>query len=108
MISLNPFQLIAGNPTGQVECLEGNTCDTGLPNVSAGAAQLDQILQILFAVLAVVSVLVIVLAGVRFIADADNPQETAKARKTIIYALAGLVIAISGQLIVVFVLDRIG
>lgn len=93
--------------TAQVNCLRGQVCDTGLPTIAANSSQLQVILQLLFGVLAVIAVIVITIAGLRFIFESTNPQETARARNTIIYAVIGLVIALSGEAIVSFVLDRL-
>ena len=108
------FRRFAGETTGSADCnLTGQVsggrfeCDTGLPNVAAGGVQFQQILQILFGVLAVVSVLMIVLAGIRMMSDGNNPQEVAKARNTIIYAVAGLVIAVTAEFIIAFLLNRL-
>ncbi|MDB5184876.1 MAG: hypothetical protein JWN38_684 [Candidatus Saccharibacteria bacterium] len=82
-------------------------CNTNLPNVNATSVQLHEILQIIFGILAAVAVLMIAVAGLRMIADANNPQQIAKARNTIIYSAVGLVIAISAELIVTFVASRL-
>ena len=93
--------------TANVVCLSGQVCDTGLPMVAANSSQLQGFLQILFGVLAAVAVLIITIAGLRFIFESTNPQETARARNTIIYAVLGLIIALSGEAIVSFVLGRL-
>lgn len=53
------------------------------------------------------SVIVIIIAGLRLTLGGSNPESVSKARNTIIYAIAGVVIAASAQLIVIFVLDRL-
>lgn len=94
----------------KVNCLEGkedaNLCDPGLPVIGANSANVQTLLAVLFGVLAVICVIMITLGGIRFITESTNPQETAKARNTIIYAAIGLAIAISAQVIVAFVLNR--
>ncbi len=94
--------------TAKVECLDAANCDTGLPTIAASQANLQSILQIVFGIIAVVAVVIIVIwGGLRLITEGSNPQQAAKARNTIIYATAGLVIALSGELIVSFVLNRL-
>ncbi len=53
------------------------------------------------------AVIMIIIAGLRFIFSNGNPESTAAARNTAIYALVGLVVAVSAQLIVVFVLSKL-
>ena len=104
---LSLLSLFSTEATAKVHCLQQEVCDTGLPIVAANSGQLQTILQLLFGVLAIVAVIVITVAGLRFIFESGNPQETARARNTIIYAVLGLIIAISGEIIVSFVLDKL-
>lgn len=94
--------------SSSVNCLQasGEACETGLPVVAASSSTVQIFLQILFGVLAVVAVVIITIAGIRFMIESTNPQETARARNTIVFAVIGLLVAISGQVIVSFVLDQ--
>ncbi len=82
-------------------------CETGLPQVGAGTDQIQQILSIVFGIIAALAVLMIVIAGFRLIITEANPQEVAKARSTIIYALVGLVVALAAEAIVALVLGKV-
>jgi hypothetical protein len=89
-------------------CGDGTTdCDTGLQKVDLGSGQLHQVLTIVFGALAALSVLMIVISGLRFITAQGEPAEIAKARKTIIYSVAGLAISVSAEVIVAFVLGKV-
>ena len=98
---------LLGDTTAKVQCFETQVCDSGLPVVAASSGQLHLVLQLLFGILAVIAVLIVTIAGLRFIFESTNPQEIARARNTIIYAAIGLVIALSGEVIVSFVLGRL-
>ncbi|HUS25864.1 MAG TPA: hypothetical protein VMY99_00775 [Nevskiaceae bacterium] len=98
------LQLVA---TAQARCGSGSQCDTGLPKVSANTANLQVILQLVFGIIGVLAVILIVLAGLRFITADGDPQEIAKARQTIVYALVGLAIALSAEAIVTFAIRGI-
>ena len=84
----------------------GSQC-TGLPTVSAGPAQLGQITGVVFGIVAAISVLMIVISGVKFVASNGNPESVSRARNTIIYAVVGLVVALSAEAIVAFGLKYI-
>jgi uncharacterized membrane protein YidH (DUF202 family) len=106
--------LYLSTQTSDVNCLNGedstdksNLCQTDLPVIGANTANVQTMLQLLFGILAVIAVIMITLGGIRFITESTNPQETTKARNTIVYAAVGLAIAISGQIIVTFVLNRV-
>jgi heme O synthase-like polyprenyltransferase len=65
------------------------------------------VLNIVFGVIAAVAVLVIVIAGLQFILSRGEPQKTATARNTIIYASIGLALAFFAFAIVRFVLGEL-
>ena len=88
-------------------CPQGADCDTGLPTVNAGPDQLQHILQLAFGIIAAVAVLFVVIGGLRLVISEGNPQDTAKARNTIIYAVVGLIIAVSAEGFVTFILGRL-
>ena len=85
----------------------GAGCSTGLPQVQATSTQLHVILQIVFGVIAALSVLFVVIGGLRFIVSEGDPQDTSKARSTIVYALVGLLISLVAEAIVSFVLSKL-
>lgn len=85
----------------------GLQCDTGLPSVNAGHAQLQQILQIVLGIFGAIAVLMIVIAGLKFVTSAGNPQAAGKARNTILYAIIGLLVIIASEAIVSFVLGKV-
>ena len=81
--------------------------ETGLPKVGAGSGQIQDILQIALAVVGALAVLMIVIAGMRYITAQGNAQESAKAKSTIIYALVGLLIVMVAEAIVTLVLGKL-
>lgn len=101
--TINLFIIAAG----QAACGAGQNCDTGLPVVRTGTGQLQTVLQVIFAIAAALAVLMIVVAGFRFITAQGNSQEVGKAKATIIYALVGLLVAITAQAIVALTLDNL-
>lgn len=62
---------------------------------------------VVFTALGIVSVLVIVYAGIRLTLARGNPDAIGKLRSTLIYASIGLVIAISASLIISFVVGGV-
>ena len=83
------------------------SCDTHIPKVPASLDNLQTILQIVFAVIGAVALVFIILAGLQFVTSQGDPNSAAKARQTAIYAVIGLVVALSAEVIVTFVLGRI-
>lgn len=85
----------------------GNNCLTGLPVVDASSVQLQQILQIVLGIFGAIAVLIIVIAGLKFVTSAGNPQSASKARSTILYAIIGLIVISAAEVIVSFVLGKV-
>jgi hypothetical protein len=79
----------------------------GLPQAGADPSAIQTILSITFGILGAFAFLMIVIAGLRYMVAAGDPQKTAQARNTIVFALVGLAIAISAQVIVAFVVKRV-
>lgn len=97
-----PIDIVAGacNTAGQI-------CLNGLPQTAADNSTVESILTIAIRIIAVLSVLFIVIGGVRYVLSQGDPSAITKAKSTIVYAVIGLVIAILAQAIVVFVIDGI-
>ncbi len=81
-----------------------------LPNKDITEASLSttiaNVLTVVFGTLGAISVLIIVIAGFQYILSSGDPAKTAKAKNTILYAVIGLVVAVSAGAIVNFVLRR--
>jgi len=77
-----------------------------IPQTSLSSGGLHSALQIVFAIAGGVALLIIIVAGLRFVLSQGDPQNVSKARNTIIYAVIGLIICIAAFSIVTFVLDR--
>jgi len=73
----------------------------------SGSGKITELLNYSFGVLAAISFLVIVIAGVQFILSSGEPQKVNTARNAIIYAAIGLVISLLAMVIVSFVLAKV-
>ncbi|HET7827355.1 MAG TPA: hypothetical protein VFK97_00610 [Candidatus Saccharimonadales bacterium] len=62
----------------------------------------------LFVALGAISVLMIVIAGLRYIFARGNPESTAQAKNMIQYSVTGLIIAALAAAIVNVVLNKVG
>jgi uncharacterized membrane protein YidH (DUF202 family) len=87
--------------------LPGKVDTCSLPQIDAGSGRLQVILSTFFAILAAAALLVVVIAGLRYVNSAGDPNTMSKTKNTIIYASVGLVVAMSGFAIVNFVLNNL-
>jgi hypothetical protein len=79
-----------------------------LPHTAANKDSITSIREILFAIIGAMALLVIVVSGFRYIVSDGDAQKTVKARNGVIYALVGLVIAVTANAIVAFIVKRVG
>lgn len=101
------YLLLLGDTPSQAACGGNNSCDIGLPKVTANGGQVNNLLAIVFGAFTAIAVLMLVIAGLRFVTAQGDANEIAKARKTIIYAVVGLVISLSAEAFVAFVLGKV-
>ncbi len=87
--------------------LGGDPNSIGIPETPATPAKLGAILIYVFAIIAAVSFLVIVIAGFKYVISIGDPQKIVTARKTITYAIVGLIVSLSATAIVAFVIGQV-
>jgi len=90
-------------PTSPV-CIERNKTEN--PIVGANGI-LTRVIQIFIYFVSVASVIVIILAGLRFITAQGDPNSVSTAKKSIFYAIVGLLVAVLAQIMVLFVLNKL-
>lgn len=104
--------VLALDAKGSVQCgvnqVSGKTDCAGPGNGSTSIGSLlTKIIEIVSLLVGAIAVLMIIIGGFRYVTSAGSDSATAAARKTIIYALVGLVVAATAQIIVHFVLNNI-
>ncbi len=80
---------------------------TNIPKASLSSDNVKGALQIVFGLAGGIALLIVALAGLKYTLSRGNPQETAKAKDTIIYAIVGLLISLFAFSIVTFVIGRV-
>ena len=102
----NPYH---GN--GLDECLtDAEAAKQTAENVGGGISikrVLEVALYLLSFVAGVIAVVMIIIAGLRYITSQGSSEATAGARNTIIYAVIGIAVVVLSQVIVRFVVSRI-
>lgn len=78
-----------------------------LPQPALTDGSIRTVLQIVFGFAGAVAVLIIVIAGFQYVLSQGDPQRTAKAKNTVIYAIVGLFVCIFSFAIVRFVIGRV-
>jgi predicted signal transduction protein with EAL and GGDEF domain len=79
---------------------------SGLPNPNTANTEND-IVTLVFQISASIAVLMVVVGGFRYIIARGDPNATASARNTILYAIVGLVVVMAAYSIVTFVVKGI-
>lgn len=83
---------------------EVNISDS-LPNVSADSDRIQTAVSIVFGIMGAVAVLIIVIAGIKFIISRGDPQAIATARRAILYSVIGLIVLVLAFSIVSFTIN---
>lgn len=84
-----------------------DSSDVGLPEVSANQNQLQNILAVVFGIAAALAVLTIIISAINFASAGSDREKISRSKNAIIFALIGLIIAVSAEIIVLTVLDRL-
>ncbi len=82
-----------------IEGMSGETDITGV---------ILKIIEIILNVILVIAVLFLIIAGVRLIVSSGDEGEKDKAKQTIIYVIAGIVVIVFARALVIFVADAFG
>ena len=90
-------------------CTNANAiCLNSLPKTAADGSTVQTIIEIAIGITAALSVLFVAIGGLRYILSQGEPQAVSKAKSTIIYALIGVAVAVSAQILVIFIANGVG
>jgi uncharacterized membrane protein len=113
-----PFAALADNPAKSaaqcgVNAAAGvnNVAESDCPAPGNGALNIGdlikRIINILTMLVGAVAVVMLIVAGFRYVTSAGSDAGTAAAKKTIIYAIVGLIVVALAQVIVHFVINNV-
>ncbi len=91
-----------GKLNAQDECVDSNG-----KSLNEVTYTLRNVVNLLLYVAGIIAVVIIVIAGFRFVTSNGDAAQVSKAKNTIIYALVGLVVAVMSYAIVNFILENI-
>jgi hypothetical protein len=94
-----------GSSSCTVKDANGNST-TGTPKQCLDNT-IGTVVNILSSLVGVLAVIMIIIAGFRYVTSGGNNEAVGKAKNTILYAVIGLVVVASAQLIVRFVLKSV-
>ncbi len=78
-----------------------------LPSPAADSLAISTVLQIVFAFAGSIALLMVVIGGFRYIVAHGDPNSVSQARKTILYAVIGLLVCMAAYSIVLFVIKGV-
>lgn len=102
----SPLKCDAVSGINQLDGTGGNSCSTTAGNKSVNNVMVT-IINILSIVVGFAAVVMIIIAGLRFITAGGDSNGVAAARGSIIYAIVGLIIVAIAQVLVHFVLNKL-
>lgn len=103
----------SGSNSGSGDCTSASSCvSQGVTKVGGSGTTKDFngivkiIVNVLLFLIGIVSVVMIIFGGFRFVSSNGDPAQAKAARSTILYAVVGLILAIAAYAIVDFVIKR--
>lgn len=78
-----------------------------IPKTDLTQSSVAGALQLVFGVAGGIAVLIVTIAGFKYVVSAGNPESAAKAKNAIIYALVGLLVCLAAYSVVTIVLDEL-
>lgn len=79
----------------------------GLPTGELGTSNVETALNVAFGVAGAIALVIITLAGLRYVLSQGDPQTTAKAKNAILYALIGLIVVVFSRVILAFLIGNV-
>jgi Type IV secretion system pilin len=80
---------------------------TNLPSTPATTVAIKTIMTIVFTITGAIAVIIVTIGGIKYASSQGDPQATAKAKGTIIYAAVGLIVSIFAAAIIQFAAGHI-
>lgn len=84
-----------------------NKNEVNVPQGDLTNDTVSNVLKAVFGFAGGIALIMVVIGGLRYINSLGNPQNVAKAKDTILYAVIGLVVCILGFAIVSFVIQKV-
>jgi TRAP-type C4-dicarboxylate transport system permease small subunit len=69
--------------------------DLGVPEVSASSNNLVKVTNTFYLIIGMLAVVFVIIGGIQYVTSSGDPSATAKAKNTILYAIVGIVLALS-------------
>ena len=110
VIAFGVTTLVADSTSAQLNLESGinSAKGTGAPdNVTEDDGLIKKVVNLLLWAIGIVSVIMIIIGGIRYATSNGDSNQVTAAKNTIMYAVIGLVIAIFAYAIVYFVFDQI-
>ena len=93
----------AGSPASQIQ--QGVNVSGGENQTTLGQ-QIQNVINVLLFIIGVVSVIMIILGGIRYVLSNGDSSQITAAKNTILYAVIGLIVALLAYAIVNFVITQ--
>lgn len=100
----NPFGSACGNGGGSSAACQGSNKTTD--PIGGNNGVIFKVIDILSLIAGVAAVIIIIIAGIKFILSNSDSSAVTSARNTIIYSMIGLIVIVLARNIVIFVLTR--
>lgn len=95
---------ITGGANGGAQCAQ----PSGVPGTLSVGGLFGTVANVLIFIVGAVSVIVLIVGGLRYVLSGGNAAQVQGAKNTILYAIVGIVVAVAAYAIVQFVFKQVG
>lgn len=107
--AVDSLEQICNNPRAveKPKVCEDNSSGSSVNPIYGPSGVLTKVINIMALIFGVISVFVIVISGLRMVLSAGDSNSVATARRSLLYAVVALLVALSARILVVFVLSKL-
>lgn len=105
----NPHMVLADDEANRQQICSGANLSGGTTCESTSSISkiVGVIINILSWIVGLISIIMIIIGGFKFVTSGGAPDKAKSARSTIVYALIGLVVVVLAQTIIKYVISRV-
>lgn len=107
--AVDPFSVVCNDPqaTNSSVCPNGNNTVDPVDPLTGPSGIILKVIRLLAAVTGIASIIIIIIAGLKYAYSNGDSNSISSAKSTILYAVVGLLVSVSAQGIIALVINRI-
>lgn len=105
--AVDVFQDACQSAPSSSACTDNRNQTAGSNSIYGPNGVLTKAARLIAVVVGIASVVMIIIGGFKYVTSSGDPNNVKSAKDTILFAIVGMIVAVSTQAIVLFVLERL-